>query len=50
MKKILILVLFFVGNVRSGIGFWPFWVRLLGPGPQPLEGILWLMCLFETKL
>jgi len=30
---------FFVGNVKSGLGFRLFWLRLPGPEPQPLEGI-----------
>jgi len=25
------------GNVIIGVGFWPFWHRLPGPGPQPLD-------------
>jgi len=31
--------LFFVGDVISGVGFWPFWLRLPGPGHQSLDGI-----------
>jgi len=23
----------FVGEVLSGVGFWPFWIRLFGLGP-----------------
>jgi len=30
---------FFVDDVINGVGFRPFWFRLLGPGPQPLDGI-----------
>jgi len=33
-KKFLILGFsFFVCDVISGVGFWPFWIRL--PGPRP---------------
>jgi len=28
---------FFLGDVTCGIGFRPFWQRLLGRGPQPQE-------------
>jgi len=28
-----------MGDVIRGIGFWPFWLRLPGPGPQLLDGI-----------
>jgi len=24
----------FVGDVTSGVSFWPFWLRLLGRGPS----------------
>jgi len=27
-----------MGDVTSGIGFWPFWLRLHDPGPQSLDG------------
>jgi len=32
----------FVGDAIHGVGFRPFWHRLLGPGCQLLEGIFWL--------
>jgi len=25
-----------VGDITSGVGFWPFWLGLPGLGPQPL--------------
>jgi len=25
---------FFVGDVISSVGFWPFWLRLPAPGPN----------------
>jgi len=35
-KKILDMgLVFFVGSIRSGVCFWPFWFRL--PGPRPME-------------
>jgi len=50
-EKILVLSFsFFVGNVISGIGFWPFWLRLLGPGPQAHKGNISLQFLLETRL
>ena len=30
---------FFVGDIISGVSFWPFWLRLPGYGPQPQDGI-----------
>jgi len=34
-KKFLVLGSgFFVGDVISRVGFWPFWLRLPGPGPN----------------
>jgi len=43
-------VSFFLGDVVSGIGFWPFWIRLLGPGPKLLHGSISLRILLETRL
>jgi len=40
---------FFVGDVISGIGFRPFWLRLPGSGIQPLNRSLWKF-LLETWL
>jgi len=36
MKKIFLVLGFgfFVGDIISGVGFWPFWLRLLVPGPN----------------
>jgi len=31
---------FFVGDVKIGLGFRPFWPRLPGPGPQNQEAFL----------
>jgi len=25
---------FFVSDILGGVGFWPFWLRLPGPGPN----------------
>ena len=30
---------FFVGDIINGVSFRPFWLRLPGPGHQPLDGI-----------
>jgi len=27
-----------VSDVTSEVDFWPFWLRLLGPGTKPLDG------------
>jgi len=40
---------FFVGDVISGMGFWPFWLRLPGPGPSCQMGIISLKILLETR-
>jgi len=32
-KKTFFGFVFFVGHVISGVGFWPFWLRLPDPGP-----------------
>jgi len=29
----------FVGDIKSEVGFRPLFLRLPGPGPQPLDGI-----------
>ena len=29
---------FLVSDLISGIGFWPFWLRLPAPGPKLLDG------------
>jgi len=29
---------FFADDIISGVGFRPFWLRLLGPEPQLLDG------------
>jgi len=41
---------FFVGDVTSGIGLGLFWLRLLGPELQPLDGSILLKYLLETRL
>jgi len=30
---------FFVGDISSGVSFWPFWLRLPGPWRQLQQGI-----------
>jgi len=32
-EKKFLVSFFFVSDVQSGVGFWPFWMRL--PGRQP---------------
>jgi len=39
-----------VSDVISGVGFRPFWLRLPGPGPKPLDGSILLKFLLETRL
>jgi len=39
-----------VGDVTSGIGLGLFWLRLLGPELQPLDGSILLKYLLETRL
>jgi len=39
-----------VGNVRSRVGFWSFWLRLPGPRPKLLDGSILLKFLLETRL
>jgi len=39
---------FFVGDIISGVGFRPFWLRLCGPWHKLLEEIFWLKFLLET--
>jgi len=34
MKNFWIWVSVFVGDVITRVGFWPFWLRLPGPGPN----------------
>jgi len=35
MKKVLVVGFsFFVSDIISGVGLWPFWLRLPGPGPH----------------
>jgi len=41
---------FSVRNVIRGVGFWPFWLSLPGPGPNPLNGSIFLKFLLETRL
>jgi len=40
---------FFVGDVISGAGFWPFWLRLPGSEPQLLDGSILLRFSLETR-
>ena len=39
----------FLTSDISGVGFRLFWLRLPGPGPQPLDGIFWLQVLMGNK-
>jgi len=39
---------FFVSDVLSGVGFWPFWLR--SPGLKPLDGLISLKFVLETQL
>jgi len=41
---------FFVSDIVSGEGFWKFWIRLLSPGPKPVDGSFLIKFLLETRL
>ena len=49
LKKIGVLG-FFISDIISGVCFWPFWLKLPGPGPKLLDGSISLKFLLETRL
>jgi len=39
-----------LSDIISGEGFWPFWLRLPGPGPKLLVGSISLKFVFQSTL